>query len=103
MSSNVLRLIDAQNKAADLFTEIENRKLIYSGKSEKDLNTEIFELADELFGIKKYWHKRIIRSGKNTLAPYHENPKELIIQKDDILFIDFGPIFDEWEALIARF
>ena len=102
MSSNVLRLIDAQNKAADLFTEIENRKLIYSGKSEKDLNTEIFELADELFGIKKYWHKRIIRSGKNTLAPYHENPNELIIQKDDILFIDFGPIFDEWEADYGR-
>jgi Xaa-Pro aminopeptidase len=102
MNNNVLRLIEAQNKAADLFLEIENRNLIFAGKSEKQLNTEIFELAYELFGIKKYWHKRIIRAGKNTLEPYNENPIDLIIQKDDILFIDFGPIFDEWEADYGR-
>jgi Xaa-Pro dipeptidase len=102
MNNNVLRLIEAQNKAADLFLEIENRSLIVAGKSEKELNSEIFELAFELYGIKKYWHKRIIRSGKNTLAPYHENPEELILQEDDILFIDFGPIFEEWEADYGR-
>ena len=102
MNNNVLRLIEAQNKAADLFLEIENRNLIVAGKSEKELNSEIFELAFELYGIKKYWHKRIIRSGKNTLAPYHENPEELILQEDDILFIDFGPIFEEWEADYGR-
>ena len=102
MNNNVLRLIEAQNKAADLFSEIEKRNLISAGKSEKQLNTEIFELAYELFGIQKYWHKRIIRAGKNTLEPYNENPIDLIIQKDDILFIDFGPIFDEWEADYGR-
>ena len=54
MNNNVLRLIEAQNKAADLFSEIEKRNLISAGKSEKQLNTEIFELAYELFGIQKY-------------------------------------------------
>jgi len=95
-------LIAAEKKAAELFEEIENRELIIAGKSEKQLNTEIFNLAFELYGIKKYWHKRIIRAGKNTLKPYKENPEDLIIQEDDILFIDFGPIFDEWEADFGR-
>ncbi|MBC8256045.1 MAG: aminopeptidase P family protein [Candidatus Marinimicrobia bacterium] len=95
-------LIEAERKATELFTEIENKGLIKSGKSEKELNIEIFNLAFELFGIKKYWHKRIIRSGKNTLKPYAESPENLIIQKDDILFIDIGPIFEEWEADLGR-
>ena len=95
-------LIEAEEKAASLFLEIESRGLIKPGKSEKSLNKEIFALASELYGIKKYWHKRIIRAGKNTLHPYYENPENLIIQDDDILFIDFGPIFEEREADFGR-
>ena len=36
------------------------------------------------------------------MKPYNSNPKNLIIEDDDILFIDFGPIFDEWEADFGR-
>lgn len=96
------KLIEAEKKAGELFSEIELRGLIVGGKSERDLNEEIFDLADKLFGIKKYWHKRIVRSGPNTLAPYNENPPDLIIQEDDILFLDFGPIFEDWEADLGR-
>lgn len=95
-------LIKAEAKAADLFAEAEKRNLITAGKSEKELNTQLFELAHEMFGIQKYWHKRIVRSGANTLKPYNENPPDLIIQDDDILFVDFGPIFEEWEADFGR-
>ncbi len=102
MTSNLIKLIEAEKKAKLLFKEIENKKLIIPGKTEKELNNEIFELAFNMFGIKKYWHKRIVRSGKNTLKPYNENPEDLIIQKDDILFIDFGPIFEDWEADFGR-
>ena len=102
MNTARLNLIKAEDKALNLFNEIENRGLITPGKCEKDLNREIFNLAFELFGIKKYWHKRIVRAGANTLKPYKENPENLIIQNDDILFIDFGPIFDEWEADFGR-
>ncbi len=102
METIKLKLIDAEKKADNLFSEIERRNLIVAGKSERDLNNEIFSLADELFGIKKYWHKRIVRSGPNTLAPYDENPPDLIIQEDDILFLDFGPIFEDWEADLGR-
>lgn len=97
---NELRL--AEQKAENLFDEIQQRGLLKAGISEKELNLEIFNLAFELFGIKKYWHKRIVRSGKNTLLPYAENPADLILQEDDILFFDFGPVFEEWEADFGR-
>lgn len=101
---NVTReqLILAEKKAALLFEAIEKKGLLVAGKSEKTLNDEIFDLAYDLYGIKKYWHKRIVRAGKNTLKPYKENPEELTLQDDDILFIDFGPIFEEWEADFGR-
>ena len=102
MNRNLKNLIEAENKAAKLFREIELRNLMSPGKSENQINTEIFDLAYEMFGIKKYWHKRIVRCGQNTLEPYNENPGNLVLKKDDILFIDFGPIFEEWEADFGR-
>jgi len=95
-------LLTAQRNAERLFQEAEHRGLIVSGKNEKTLNTEMYELAFEMFGIRTYWHKRIVRAGKNTLLPYRENPPDLIIHDDDILFFDFGPVFEEWEADFGR-
>lgn len=102
MSNALNELQKAEQKAEKLFAEIQQRGLIKSGISEKELNFEIFNLAFKLFGIKKYWHKRIVRSGKNTLLPYAENPADLMLQEDDILFFDFGPVFEEWEADFGR-
>ena len=102
MSTTKTKLMEAENIAQQLFTAIEERGLIKAGKSENQLNEEVFKLADELFGIKKFWHKRIVRSGVNTLVPYDENPPVLILQEDDILFLDFGPILEEWEADFGR-
>jgi Xaa-Pro aminopeptidase len=102
MTTVVSKLMEAEVKATQLFRTIEDRKLIVAGKSEKQLNTEIFNLAFELFGIEKYWHKRIVRAGENTLRPYDDNPPDLILQEDDILFLDFGPVFEDWEADFGR-
>ena len=102
MTTALTNLIEAERKAEVLFQEIENRNFILEGKTESELNKEVFNLAFELFGIKKFWHKRIVRSGKNTLLPYKENPVNLTIQKDDILFFDFGPVFDDWEADVGK-
>lgn len=102
MNETKLKLIEAENIAQQLFYAIEERQLIEPGKSENELNEDIFKLADELYGIKKYWHKRIVRSGVNTLVPYDDNPPNLILQADDILFLDFGPILEEWEADFGR-
>ena len=82
------QLIESEKKAQVLFDYILQQQLIVPGKSEKQLNNEVYGIASELFGIKKFWHKRIVRSGKNTLLPYRENPPDLTIKDDDILFFD---------------
>lgn len=95
-------LCDAQARASQLFSEVESRQLIRAGVSEKDLNTEVYQLAFEMYGIKKYWHKRIVRAGPNTMHPYRENPPDLTLREDDIVFFDFGPVFEDWEADFGR-
>jgi len=92
----------AQEKAERLFREIEARRLIRPGITEGALNEEIYALAKEMYGITTYWHKRIVRAGKNTLKPYAENPPDLMIDDDDILFLDLGPVFEDWEADFGR-
>ncbi len=101
-ASHESALLAAQAKAELLFAETEERGLIKPGVSEKELSDKIYELAQELFGIRKYWHKRIVRAGVNTLCPYRENPPNLVIQEDDLVFFDFGPVFEEWEADFGR-
>ncbi|CAN5423952.1 M24 family metallopeptidase [soil metagenome] len=96
------KLMEAEANALRLFEEIEKRSIIVAGKSETQINTEVYNLAFELFGIEIYWHKRIVRAGINTLQPYDENPPDLILQEDEILFLDFGPVFEEWEADFGR-
>lgn len=102
MNHTMSKLIVAEAKALQLFNAIEDRKIIIAGKTEEQINTEIYNLAFELFGIEKYWHKRIVRAGTNTLKPYDANPPDLILQKDDIVFLDFGPVFEDWEADFGR-
>lgn len=98
----IAELRHAQDKAERLFHEIEARGLARAGISESQLNQEIYDLAKEMFGISTYWHKRIVRAGENTLLPYAENPPDRRISEDDILFVDFGPVFEKYEADFGR-
>lgn len=98
----VERLLDAERKAAQLFDEIERRAAIRSGVGEKELSDEIHDLAGEMFGVTRHWHRRIVRAGENTLQPFHERPPDRLIVDDDIVFLDLGPIFEEWEADFGR-
>ena len=66
------------------------------------MNADIYALAEKMYGISTYWHKRIVRAGRNTLLPYAENPPDLTIGEDDILFLDLGPVFEKWEADFGR-
>jgi Xaa-Pro aminopeptidase len=96
------KLILAEEKAKELFRAAEDLGLIVPGKSERELSDEIVALAGRRFGIDSYWHKKIVRTGANTLYSYSGNPPDLVIQKNDILFLDFGPIVDGWEADLGR-
>jgi len=100
--SRVAALIEAQRKAGALFDEVVDRGLVAPGRTERALSDRIRDLAGEMFGVNRYWHKRIVRSGVNTMEPYRANPPNRVIEDDDIVFFDFGPIFEEWEADFGR-
>ncbi len=95
-------LLQAEKIAGQLFDKVLADNIIAAGKTEKEINDAILSLAERDFGIKKYWHKRIVRAGKNTIHPYDENPPNLLVKDDDIVFVDFGPILEEWEADYGR-
>jgi Xaa-Pro aminopeptidase len=96
------RLLDAQASAVALFEEVAARGIIAAGRGEQTASDQIRDLANEMFGTTRHWHKRIVRSGPHTLSPYRENPPDRVIEPDDIVFADFGPIFEEFEADLGR-
>jgi Xaa-Pro aminopeptidase len=96
------QLLDAQARAIQLFDVVAEQKIIAPGVLESAASDAVRNLAADMFGISRYWHKRIVRSGPNTLLPYRENPPDLVIGDDDIVFCDFGPIFTDWEADLGR-
>ena len=96
------RLLDAQAMAAQLFDEIERRAMIRPGVSERQLSDEINHLAARRFGVTRHWHRRIVRAGENTLQPFAERPPDRVLADGDIVFLDLGPIFEEWEADFGR-
>lgn len=96
------QLIAAEEKAEVLFAEVAARGLVAPGRRESAVSDAVRDLGAELFGTDRHWHKRIVRSGPNTLQPYRENPPDRTIGADDIVFLDLGPIFAEWEADVGR-
>ena len=98
----VERLLDAQGKAAQLFDEVERRSMIRPGVSERQLSEEIHRLAGEMFRVTGHWHRRIVRAGENTLQPFAARPPDRVVADNDIVYLDLGPIFEEWEADFGR-
>jgi hypothetical protein len=97
-----MKLLNAQKVATQLFEAVEKNNLIVAGKSEAQLNEEISKLAAEKFNIQKHWHKKIVRSGKNTMSIYNDNPPDRIIQKEDMVFVDYGIVANGWESDFAK-
>ena len=95
-------LLSAQAKAEALFIEIVDSGLIRAGKLESELTADIHALARQRYGLRRHWHKRIVRSGPNTLLTYHDEFRDRRITEDDIVYLDLGPVFEAWEADFGR-
>jgi len=95
-------LWDAQVRAEALFEAIVARGLIRAGIGESQLNEEIHAFARDAFGVLRHWHRRIVRSGENTLTTFRDDPPDRIITADDVVYLDFGPVFGDWEADFGR-
>jgi Xaa-Pro aminopeptidase len=96
------KLVEAEANALSLLDTIEAAGLIAPGRTEREVEQDILHLAAERFGIEKHWHKRIVRAGENTLAIAGDNPPIRVIGEDDMVFLDLGPVFEEWEADVGR-
>lgn len=92
----------AQIKALGLFDAIEAARLIRAGRSEKDIEDDIRELAARAFGVEKHWHRRIVRSGPNSITTAGDYPPVRMIEENDIVYLDLGPVFEGWEADIGK-
>ena len=95
-------LLAAEAKGMALFDAIEAAGIVAPGRSETDLDKDIYTLAERDFGVKTHWHKRVVRAGPNTLCTFYDDPPVRTVGPDDIVYLDLGPVFAEWEADIGR-
>jgi hypothetical protein len=95
-------LIAAEKGAEALLADIEATGLIAAGRSETEIEDDIGALALSRFGVERHWHRRIVRAGVNTLTTANDYPPVRIIEPDDTVYVDLGPVFAEWEADIGR-
>jgi Xaa-Pro dipeptidase len=63
------RLLDAQAKAAQLFAAVEQLDLVRAGVREVEASDAIRNLAAEMFGVDRHWHKRIVRAEHTAALP----------------------------------
>jgi len=96
----------AEARGNAMFDAIERAGIIRSGKTEKEIENEIYILARKDFGVDIHWHKRLVRAGINTVCVYAEDPQSRMIGPDDTVFLDLGPVFAsanvQWEADLGR-
>ena len=95
-------LIGAERKAVALLDAIEAAGYIRPGRTEREIEQDIRALANTRFGVDRDWHKRIVRAGINTLSSFAENPPIRTVEEDDMVFLDLGPVFGDWEADVGR-
>ena len=96
----------AEARGMAMFDAIERAGLVTPGKTEKELDDEIFILAKKDFGVNTHWHKRVVRVGANTVCTFYDTPPMQTIAADDTVYLDLGPVFAgenlQWEADIGR-
>ncbi len=95
-------LWSAQLRAEALFAATLDQGLVRPGILESELSEQIHTLAKTSFGLRRHWHRRIVRSGPNTVLPYAADPPDRLIDADDVVYLDLGPVFGEWEADVGR-
>ncbi|MEJ1967757.1 MAG: M24 family metallopeptidase [Rhizomicrobium sp.] len=95
-----LEAAEAQGMA--LFDAVEREGIVRPGRSEMEVDHDIFDLARARFGVAQHWHKRIVRAGPNTVCIFSDDPADRVIGPEDTVYLDFGPVFGEWRADIGR-
>jgi len=96
------KLVAAEARGIAMFDAIERADFLKPGRLETDVDRDIHALMERDFGVTVNWHKRIVRTGPNTLCTFHEKPPVRTIEPDDTVYLDLGPVFEDWEADLGR-
>ncbi len=102
MSERRRNLEAAEARGMAMLDAIERAGLVAAGRSETEIDADIYALAERDFGVTVNWHKRIVRAGPNTVCTFHEKPPVRVVAQDDTVYLDLGPVFEEWEADLGR-
>jgi Xaa-Pro dipeptidase len=102
MDETLAALLRAQDQARRLFDRIEELGLIRAGRTESEISEQIFQLGERELKVAKHWHRRIVRAGPNTRLPFSVNPPDRVVTDDDVVSVDLGPVFGNYEADFGR-
>lgn len=100
--SRLTQLIAAEERALEMLRQIEAAGFVAPGRRESEVDADIAALAEREFGVSRHWHKRLVRTGLNTLCVFSDNPEERTVGDNDTVYLDLGPVFEEWEADIGQ-
>lgn len=67
-------------------------KLIKPGMTEAS-GLEILNHQLTQLGIEKFWHPSKFRMNKNTTKNFRDTSEDVVLQEEDVFFIDIGPVF----------
>lgn len=95
-------LVAAERRAFALFDAIERAGIIAAARTELAIERDIHAIAARDFGVAAHWHDRVVRAGANTLCIAGEAAPDRVVELDDIVFLDLGPVFGDWEADVGR-
>jgi Xaa-Pro dipeptidase len=68
-------------------------------RTARDVEEDILGLAEQRLGVTRRWRRRIVRAGHNALATASDYPDIRMIEPDDTVYVDLGPVFEPWEAV----
>lgn len=101
-TARLAALTAAEQRGLALLDAIEAAGIIAAGRSELEIERDIFAIAARDFGVTDHWHDRVVRAGINTLCIAGDPAPDRIVGKDDMVFLDLGPVFSDWEADVGR-
>jgi methionyl aminopeptidase len=89
-------LLEARTRTRRAVAAIGER--IRSGMSEDEASAVARDTLSEL-GLRRGWHRIIVRCGPNTTKSFHESSADgVILGSDDLFFVDIGPVYQEYEG-----
>lgn len=93
---NIELMQKAQQRALAVMQQVAST--FQPGLRESEATLMVRHALDQA-GASAHWHPAIVRFGKNTTKIYSEaSEPDLVLQPNDVFFIDIGPVFEQHEA-----